>query len=82
MSKQQTDIQKLPQLLQKYVETDTDEYRRANILIAERAKIQIRIKTIMKENNLTEFHTTTDKFDIDISFKIRVRSNRCNDCSR
>jgi hypothetical protein len=73
MSKRHTDIQKLPQLLEKYVEMDTEEYRRAKHLIYERSKIQERIKKIMQKNDMTEFHTNTDKLDINIEFSIRVR---------
>jgi hypothetical protein len=73
MSEQKTDIQKLPQLLKMYVALNNAEYKRAKKLISERSTIQNRIKKIMRGNSITEFHTSTDKVSIDISFQIRVR---------
>ena len=73
MCNQQTDTQRLHQLVQKYVELNTDEYRRAKKLVSDHAIIQESIKKIMKEKRMTEFHTETDKLKIDLSFTIRIR---------
>lgn len=64
-------LNRLDILLEKYVLSDTEEYRKAKRLIADRLKQQSEIKKTMKELGITEHYITTDTLEAHLRFKVR-----------
>lgn len=63
---------RLNKLLQKYVEQDTEELRRAKRLVADRAKTQTEIKDLMMNLSITEHSINTDTLEAKISYKLNT----------